>query len=223
MLFEDHFMRMINQAIAALLKIMGLRQAGQYEQAQQEIDQTLEGLLGLKADLIRRLDDEALLRAVTLNEQVDMRRLEIISDLFREQGEVYVAQGKMAESRESFRRALFGYLETGLASESGQMDPELDQKITSLVSALKVESLSEDTLWALFCYSEQVREYAQAERVLDDLAGRQGVFADLQPEIIAFYERLSGLSPQELTRSGLSRELVVEKLAQAKGEIGTDS
>ena len=209
-------MRMINQAIAALLKIMGLRQAGQYEQAQQEIDQTLEGLLGLKADLIRQLDDEALLRAVTLNEQVDVRRLEIISDLFREQGEVYVAQGKMAESRESFRRALFGYLETGLASESGQMDPELNQKIASLVSILNVESLSEDALWSLFCYAEQVREYAQAERVLEDLAGRPGVFADLQPEIIAFYERISSLSPQELNNQGLSHERIVAKLAQVR-------
>lgn len=213
-------MRMITQAIAALLKIMGLRQAGQYNQAQEVIDQTLEGLLGLKADLIKRLDDEALLRAVTLNEQVDTRRLEIISDLFREQGEVYAAQGKMPESRESFRRALFGYLETGLASESEQMDPELNQKIGSLISVLKVESLSEDALWALFCYTEQVGDYGQAEKVLNDLARRPGVIADLQPEIVSFYERLSGLSPQELNRFGLTLEQVEEKLENARGDRG---
>ena len=214
-------MRMITQAIAALLKIMGLRQAGQFEQAQEAIDQTLEGLLGLKADLIKRLDDEALLRAVTLNDQVDVRRLEIISDLFCEQGEVYAAQGKMTESRESYRRALFGYLETGLASESGQMDPELNQKINSLLSILNVENLSEDALWALFCYSEQVGEFKQADQVLNNLAGRPGVMADLQPEIVDFYERLSGLSPQELRLSGLSHEQVVEKLARARDALGT--
>ena len=209
-------MRMITQAIAALLKIVGLKQAGQFEQAQVEIDQTLEGLLGLKADLIKRLDDEALLRAVTLNEQVDMQRLEIISDLIREQGEVYAAQGKMAESRESFRRALFGYIETGLASESGTMDPKLNQKIASLVSGLNLDSLSEDALWALFCYADQVGDYGQAEQVLNDLARRPGVIADLRPEIVAFYERLSGLDPQELSKSGLSREWVTMKLAQAR-------
>jgi len=216
MLFEDHFMRMITQAIAALLKIVGLKQAGQFEQAQVEIDQTLEGLLGLKADLIKRLDDEALLRAVTLNEQVDMQRLEIISDLIREQGEVYAAQGKMAESRESFRRALFGYIETGLASESGTMDPKLNQKIASLVSGLNIDSFSEDALWALFCYADQVGDYGQAEQVLNDLARRPGVIADLRPEIVACYERLSGLDPKELSKSGLSREWVTMKLAQAR-------
>ena len=217
MLFEDHFMRMITQAIAALLKIVGLRQAGQYEQAQVAIDQTLEGLLGLKADLIKSLDDEALLRSVTLNGQVDMPRLEIISDLFCEQGEIYAAQGKMAESRESFRRALFGYLETGLASESGELNPELNQKITNIISILKAENLSDEALWALFCYADQVGDYTQAEQALEHLANRPGVIADLQPEIVAFYERLSDLNPDELARSGFNREWASRKLAQAKG------
>lgn len=218
MLFEDHFMRMINQAMAVLLKIIGLKQAGKYEQAQAAIDQTLEELLGLKADLIKRLDDEALLRAVTLNEQVDVRRLEIISDLYREQGEIYAIQGQAVESRESYRRALFGYLETGLASESGEMDVELHQKIDSLVTILNLHNLSEDTLWALFCYADQAGDYGRAEQALDDLAKRPGVLPDLQPEILAFYERLSELNTQELSRSGLSRELVEAKLVQARGK-----
>jgi hypothetical protein len=218
MLFEDHFMRMINQAMAVLLKIIGLKQAGQYEQAQEAINQTLEELLGLKADLIQRLDDEALLRAVTINDQVDVRRLEIISDLYREQGEISAVQGKEVESRESFRRALFGYLETGLASESGEMDVELHEKIDNLVSILNLQSLSEDTTWALFCYSDQVRDYRRAEQALDYLARRPGVLPDLQPEILAFYERLAELNTQELSRSGISRELVEAKLVQTRGK-----
>jgi hypothetical protein len=217
MLFEDHFMRMITQAIAALLKIMGLRQAGQYEQAQLAIDQTLEELLGLKADLIKRLDDEALLRAVTLNDQVDMRRLEIISDLFREQGEIYAAQGKMAEGRECLHRALFGYLETGLASESGEISPELDEKIKSLVLNINVNSLSEDTLWALFCYAEQIGDYKQAEQALRDLAERPGVYVDLQPEIAAFYERVSDLPDQDLEKAGISRAWIEKNASRARG------
>jgi hypothetical protein len=221
MLFEDHFMRMINQAMAALLKIAGLRQAGHHQQAQQAIDQTLEELLGLRADLVRRMEDEALLRALTVNEQLDIPRMVVIADLFREEGENYAAQGLSVESRESLRRALMCYLEVGLASESNQKDTTLDEKITKLVEQLGQENLSEDLLWTQFCYAEQTGEYAQAVQALDELSERPGVFSDLQAEIIQFYERLSVMTPKELNQYGLKPEQVAMKLANAREE--TDS
>lgn len=44
---EDYILRMISLATAALLRAIGLRKGGQYEQAEQAIDQALEQLLGL--------------------------------------------------------------------------------------------------------------------------------------------------------------------------------
>ena len=44
MLTEDYIMRMINMAIAALLQAIGLRKAGEYNQALQTIDQALEAI-----------------------------------------------------------------------------------------------------------------------------------------------------------------------------------
>ena len=216
MLTEDYVMRMLNQALAVLLKIAGFKQAGQYKQAQQAIDQELEELLGLKADLVWRLDDEAMLRALTINDQLDVVRLEIISDLFREQGEITGAQGRVDESRECFRRALMGYLEVGLASESKESNVPLNQKIDGLLQTLGQTYLSDDTVWALFCYADQNGDFNEAERALADLAARPGVLADLQPEIIAFYERLLALPPDELSHRGLDRVQLEQKLAQVK-------
>ena len=216
MLTEDYVMRMLNQALAVLLKIAGFKQAGQYKQAQQAIDQELEELLGLKADLVWRLDDEAMLRALTINEQLDVVRLEIISDLFREQGEINAAQGRVNESRESFRRALMGYLEVGLASESKENNIPLNQKVDSLLQTLGQTNLSEDTLWALFCYADQSGDFDKAERALADLATRPGVIADLRPEIVAFYERLLALPPDELSHRGLDRVQFEQKLAHVR-------
>lgn len=216
MLTEDYVMRMLNQALAVLLKIAGFKQAGQYKQAQQAIDQELEELLGLKADLVWRLDDEALLRALTINDQLDVVRLEIISDLFREQGEINAAQGRVNDSRESFRRALMGYLEVGLASESKENNILLNQKIDGLLQSLGQTNLSEDTLWALFCYADQSGDFDQAERALADLAARPGVIADLRPEIITFYERLLALPPDELSHRSLDRVQIEQKLAHVR-------
>lgn len=216
MLTEDYVMRMLNQALAVLLKIAGFKQAGQYKQAQQAIDQELEELLGLKADLVWRLDDEALLRALTINDQLDVVRLEIISDLFREQGEINAAQGRVNDSRESFRRALMGYLEVGLASESKENNILLNQKIVGLLQSLGQTNLTEDTLWALFCYADQSGDFDQAERALADLAARPGVIADLRPEIITFYERLLALPPDELSHRSLDRVQIEQKLAHVR-------
>ena len=216
MLTEDYVMRMLNQALAVLLKIAGFKQAGQYKQAQQAIDQELEELLGLKADLVWRLDDEAMLRALTINDQLDVVRLEIISDLFREQGEITAAQGRVDESRECFRRALMGYLEVGLASESKESNVPLNQKIDGLLQTLGQTYLSDDTVWALFCYADQNGDFNEAEQALADLAARPGVLADLQPEIIAFYERLLALPPDELSHRGLDRVQLEQKLASVR-------
>jgi len=216
MLTEDYVMRMLNQALAVLLKIAGFKQAGQYKQAQQAIDQELEELLGLKADLVWRLDDEAMLRALTINDQLDVVRLEIISDLFREQGEITAAQGRVDESRECFRRALMGYLEVGLASESKESNVPLNQKIDGLLQTLGQTYLSDDTVWALFCYADQNGDFNEAERALADLAARPGVLADLRPEIIAFYERLLALPPDELSHRGLDRVQLEQKLASVR-------
>jgi tetratricopeptide (TPR) repeat protein len=216
MLTEDYVMRMLNQALAVLLKIAGFKQAGQYKQAQQAIDQELEELLGLKADLVWRLDDEAMLRALTINDQLDVVRLEIISDLFREQGEITAAQGRVDESRECFRRALMGYLEVGLASESKESNVPLNQKIDGLLQTLGQTYLSDDTVWALFCYADQNGDFNEAERALADLAARPGVLADLQPEIIAFYERLLALPPDELSHRSLDRVQLEQKLASVR-------
>ncbi len=45
MLTEDYFMRMINQILAVLTKIIGLKDVGQYQEAQQIVNQSLEQLL----------------------------------------------------------------------------------------------------------------------------------------------------------------------------------
>ena len=57
MLTEDYLMRMINQAIAALLKVAGLKKAGRNQEALEVIEQAFEQLLGLPASLVEQMDE----------------------------------------------------------------------------------------------------------------------------------------------------------------------
>lgn len=91
---EDYILRMISLAIAALLRAIGLRKGGQYEQAEQAIDQALEQLLGLRADLLLRLDDQALLDRLTLQGELERDLAIVVADLYQEQAEISRAQDR---------------------------------------------------------------------------------------------------------------------------------
>jgi hypothetical protein len=207
---------MINQVIAVLYQIAGLRQAGHYEQARQAVDQAYEQLLGLRAGLLHQMDDAALLRMLTQQEQLDIGRCGLLSDLFKAEGDLWADQGQPQESRTCYLRALTFALETGLAPDPPEPDPSLPGKVTTLVQSLGLEQLPEETLWSLFCYAEACGNYTQAEATIQQMLAQPDLQAELQPELIAFYQRLVALEPTELTRAGLDRSIVKQKLDQAR-------
>src|SRR4030043_328375 len=89
MLSEDYIMRMINQALAVLLIALGLKKAGQYTEALQTFDQAIENLLGLNAHLAKQLDDSQLLDRLTFLGKLDVERLLVLADIYREEAEVH--------------------------------------------------------------------------------------------------------------------------------------
>ena len=215
MLSEDYILRMIGQATAVLLKIIGFKKNGDLPEAQQAVDQALETLVGLKADLIKQLDDESLFTTLTRDGNLDFARLALVADLFKEDGDIAAAQGRMSESRESYLRSLIYHLETGF-DESIPPDDELTAKIKSLVQILGLQTLPDETLWTLFCYYELAGNFPEADDAILNLAERPNSHADIQPELVAFYERLLQKPDAELAASGMEREELKSKLKEAK-------
>jgi len=222
MFTEDYVLRMINQAVAALVKIIGLKKAGDFQEAQQAIDQALEQLLGLRADIIKRLDDESLLKALTQQGRLDIERLELIADLFKEEGDILAAQNLISESRESYLRSLIYHLETGIG-ETTQHPIELTGEIERLVQNLGAQDLPDDTLWTLFCYYEQTGAYNKAEDAILKMTVRPDLYADIHPELVAFYERLLERPTGELAEGGIDLVQVEDKLDKAKQNTGGEN
>jgi len=155
MLTEDYIMRMINQALAVFLAALGLKKAGQYQQAQQSFDQAMEGLLGLRADLANQLEDRQLLDLLTFRDRLDIDRLLLLADIYHEKGEVFSLQGQPAESTFAAQRALHLYLEAALVGESN-MPLELVQKIEAQRRALLGVELPAETRLALLDYFDRM-------------------------------------------------------------------
>ncbi len=176
MLTEDYLMRIINQAMAALLKAIGLKKEGKYEEAQQALDQAFEQLFGLPTHVFKQLEDASLLAALTTLGKLDIGRLAVLADLFKEEGEILDLQGRSAAGASSAARALRLYLEVVLAEEIN-LTPENISKIEALYSKLKKQELPVDTQLALLDYYGRLLDRDEGELASAGTSHRQAAEA----------------------------------------------
>ena len=155
MLTEDYIMRMINQAMSVLLIALGLKKAGQLNEALQTFDQAVETLLGLDAHLVKQLDDSLLLEKLTFLSKLDIDRLLVLADIYREEAEVFSLQGQLESSLFAAQRSLRLYLEAALAGEVN-FNVELIQKIEPLRLKLAAPTLPLETRLALLDYLDRL-------------------------------------------------------------------
>ena len=151
MFTEDYLMRIINQAIAVLMSVVGLRKAGKYSEARQMIEQAIQQLTTLSANLIDQMDDASILSMLITSGQLDIGRLAVLGDLYQEEGAIFFELGQPVPGIFAYMRALRFILEVVLADDS-QLSPESMAKIEALVQKLKQNPLPIDTQLALSDY-----------------------------------------------------------------------
>jgi tetratricopeptide (TPR) repeat protein len=190
MFSEDYLIRMIRQATVVFAKVIGLKSAGQYQEALQVIDQTLEQLL-----------------------EMDLEKLGFIADLFKEEGDILKLQNQNNESINCYVRSLNYYLMISSNSETSR-PIELSQKIDELLEKLDTYYFEEKTLLDLFCYYENAKEFAKADNMLSKLATRNDSKANVVNEMKSFYKRLIEKSPKELAAGGMSWTQIRNKLKE---------
>jgi hypothetical protein len=155
MFTEDYLMRIINQALAVLLTAVGLKKAGKHREARQAIDQAIEWLTSMPADLVDQMDDDGILSLLTVQERLDVERLATLADLFWEQGDNLLKLGQAAQGTAACARALRFTLEATLAGE-GDLSPENIGKIETRRRALKQDDLPVETRVALLDYFQRL-------------------------------------------------------------------
>jgi len=208
---DDYLLRIIRQATAVFARIIGLKRAEQYQEALQVIDQTLEQLLGIDAEMIRLLDDESLYTLLTKNEVLDLEKLGFVADLFKEEGDIHKLQNQIDESITCYIRSLNYYLIIGINSESSP-PIKLSQKIDELLQKLDANAFKEQTLLNLYSYFENAKEFAKADNMLSRIVSPNDSKAFVVDEMKSFYNRLLEKSPKELADGGVSRVEIQNKL-----------
>jgi len=212
-LAEDYIVRMIRQFTGVLARIIGLKSAGQYQEALKETDQTLELFFGIDAELIKSLDDESLYAILMKNEALDVEKPGYIAYLFKEAGDIYKLQNQKFESINCYVHALHFSLKMSNLSETS-LPSDISQMIDELIQKLDTNNLEVNTLWDLFCHYENEKEFAKADQMLSRLAARIDSKANAVDEMKSFYKRLLELSDKELATGGMSQAGIQQKLKE---------
>ena len=215
MLTEDYIMRMINQMVAVLAKLIGLKDAGQYQSAQQVIDQSLEQLLGLKPELLKHMDDSSILNLLTSQGELGTERLYILAELYRHEGDILIAQNRTQEAIFDYQRALSFYLQLP-DDQKDQDSSKIKQKITDLFIELENVNLPVEILYQLFDFFERNGEFTFIEDVIARLLKSPEARPHIIPAIITYYEQLLVSSEWEVNSGGLSRAQAEQKLELLK-------
>jgi hypothetical protein len=215
MLQEDYVIRMIRLAVAALATILGLKQSGSFQQAQDLIAVTLTQLTGMDDRLLVTLDDASLLAVLSNRQGPDYDRIIIAADLLEEGSDVYHAMGLDQEARACALRALGLYLETALGPV--EYPPgELGQRIEHTLESLGTAPLPVESLYPLWFYLEKSSQYGRAILTLEELFRQVGGNPELKEQGLAFFQRLARLENAALEAGGANRLTVMEKSLQLK-------
>jgi hypothetical protein len=220
MLTDDYIIRMINQAIDVLIRVVNLKASGEYQQAQQLIEQSLEQLIGLRIDLLQSLDDQNILGTLSINGIPDANRILLVADLFKEEGDVLASQNMVTSSIRSYQRALYFYLvyENTTSPTDGTI---LKRNIEFLAEALEDIHCQIETEVMLSDYFERIGYYSKGYQVLEKLSKVPGFQGEAITLRIGYLERLSQQQPsRESINEWMSKEEIIQEIAILKGEKG---
>jgi tetratricopeptide (TPR) repeat protein len=157
MFTEDYLMRIISQAIAALMTAIGLRKAGKYSEAQQAIQQAIEQLTTLPANLVDQMDDGSILSMLAEQGDLEVGRVAILADIYLEQGDIFFKMDKMVQGSYAYARALRLLLEVVLA-EDANLTTENIGKVEAVFQRLEGNTLPIETQLALSDYYQRLLE-----------------------------------------------------------------
>ncbi len=206
MFTNDYVMRMIEQFVRAIQKIMGLKESGGQAEAKALLEDTLNGLLGINADTVDALDYDGFIGVMNAGGALSSDRYILLSELLRLKAEFAREEGKDA-AVDLYDKALCLYL-AALADEPGLDGPRHTERVESLLAALQGFRLSERAYAGLALWHERAGRYGRAEDTLYARMDARGRDETSIRDTLAFYDRLLGQSPERLEQGNLPRDEV---------------
>jgi hypothetical protein len=175
----------------------------------------LKRLVGSGAEGLLQLSETELLAKIIQGEptQVLHHKLQLITTLYKQAGDVAVAQNQFEEGRSFYLKGINLLLET-LAHADASDFPEFVPTVEEFMSALQDAPLPLGTQARLMQHYELVGAFGKAEDVLYAMLDAEPNSPNLLEFGIAFYQRVGRQSDESLTEGNLPRAEVNAGLAE---------
>ncbi len=106
MLKRDFILRMIEMLAELIAGILGLIKKGKLEEAGDELDRAYDSILKDDADKIRQIPSEKIVEELNFKFNYSSDQMEMISDIFYAEAELFYAKGEKEECLESYKKSL---------------------------------------------------------------------------------------------------------------------
>jgi len=215
LLYEDWLLRAIARLGQALAGIASKRDMGLYEEALNEVEATVQSVLGLSTEVVARLQPSAVVELMHDEDRLNVARCIGLGLLLREAAELQGLQGRSDAVQPMLRQAL-EVLVVG-ASEREE-DDRLLGDVAECAERVPLSELSERGLKGLFRVYDRLGRWDRAEDVLFvwlDRGDLEAVSAGM-----AFFERLWGIEDALLRQGGLSADEILEGIAELQRRSG---
>lgn len=139
---KDFLLRMIEMIAELVAGILGLIKKGDYKQASQSLDYAYSNFLKQDASLLQSIPKAELTATLLREHNYNNGHLEILSELFYAQAELFYAQGKQTESLEFYEKSFI--LLDFITKESETFSLDKQSRLTALqerISELKDSAL----------------------------------------------------------------------------------
>jgi hypothetical protein len=205
MFTNDYIMRMIEQLVWGIAKIMRLRQEQKQEEATVLLAETLRKFFNLNDRTIEELPWQSLMNLANLGAEPDMERCALLAQLIREKAELADVPKRPA----LYFKAL-NMLLSAVQADDGLASGENLRCIHEILQETSAWEPPEDSKPLLFWYYEFAGQYGKAEDMLYEWLKSKGNRKDAIQEGKAFYERLLRLPDAKLAQGNLPREEIMD-------------
>ncbi|MEL6253396.1 MAG: hypothetical protein AAFR87_15400 [Bacteroidota bacterium] len=113
MIQKDYLMRLIEEMATVVARLFGLMTEDRLQEAIKLLDKAYDSFFKFEGKLLRYTPKEELLKILTENENMEAEQMEIISELLRNEAEVWIKMGKLDEGIDVLGKSihLLEYLE----------------------------------------------------------------------------------------------------------------
>jgi Family of unknown function (DUF6483) len=217
MIRRDYLLRMIEEFLEFLARMESYKRGKLWDEAEVALDAECRRLMGADMATILKLSETELLAKVVDGESTQLVRQKtlIVTTLFKEAGDVAVAQSRDEEGRACYIKGLHLLLEVSNREEPDEA-PEFVPKVEVFVAALQGEPIPVPTRALLMQHYEGTGQFGKAEDALYAVLDALPDSADTLDFGIGFYQRVAGHSDDALEVGNLPRAEVNAGLSELR-------